>query len=78
MLKRYKLTYGGKSVVRRAESADCAVDKLCDQYGWSNRLNLYDADTRGKMWARCYIDKDGGINYDTPIFADLIVDGEEE
>ena len=50
-------------VIREAVSSLDAVTKLTDQYGWSWRLSLLDADTHGKEWCDGLIDPDGGINY---------------
>lgn len=76
-MNRYKLTYGDKSVVRKAETAQDAVEKLCDQYGWGFKLNMYDADTRGLEWAECLADTNGGINYDRIIVAEKLTGKKE-
>lgn len=70
-MKRYALKYSDKKVYRFGEDAIDAVDKLCDQYGWSFSVNMFDAETRGSEWAECRADKDGGINYRTIILATL-------
>lgn len=66
---KYSITYDGKSVTRRADTAEAAIENLCGQYGWRCRLNQLDADTRGIEWAECYADTDGGINYSLRIVA---------
>lgn len=69
-MNRYKITYNGKTVIRRGENAEDAIDRLCDQYGWRSKLNQYDADTRGQEWAECSVDTDGGINWAMTILAE--------
>lgn len=68
---KYIITYRDKRVVRYADSAEHAIDKLCDQYGWRCRLDMYDADTRGLKCAECSADTDGGINYNITLIAEL-------
>ena len=70
-IRRYRIRYGGKSATRKAETAQDAIEKLCDQYGWNCKLEMYDSDTRGREWARCYADTTGGINYNRIIDAEL-------
>lgn len=74
-MKKYKIEYtrNGKdsTVIRRAESAEAAVDKLAAQYGWRVKLNMYDAATRGEEWAQVAVDPDGGINYSFAALASL-------
>lgn len=72
MEERYKVVYRGKTVVRRGASAQDAVERLCDQFGWRCRLRQYDADTRGMVWAECDVDPDGGINWDFAVLAYLM------
>ena len=57
------------STMRVSESAEAAIEKLCDQYGWRGKLKQYDADTRGKQWAEVIADPEGGINYNIRIVA---------
>ena len=66
---KYTLEYNGRKVVRNADTAEKAVEKLCDQYGWRCMLKQYDADTRGLKWAECVVDTDGGINWNLTILA---------
>jgi uncharacterized cysteine cluster protein YcgN (CxxCxxCC family) len=66
---KYTLEYNGRKVVRIADTAQAAVEKLCDQYGWRCTLKQYDADTRGLEWAECAVDADGGINWNLTILA---------
>lgn len=70
---RYKITYerNGKTVeiIRHAENAPAAVEALCDQYGWREKLDLYDADTRGLEWSRHKVATDYSINWDLIIMA---------
>lgn len=67
---RYKISYDGKTVTRNADTAQAAIEKLCDQYGWGYKLKQYDADTRGHEWAECAADTNGGINYNRTIYAE--------
>ena len=64
---RYTIKYsiGDKKVeiTRKAISSLDAITKLADQYGWSWKLSLVDADTRGSEWCTGLIDTNGGINY---------------
>lgn len=57
--------------VRKANSPKEALEKLCDQYGWSYRVSMYDADTQGKEWMKFLIDKNGGIDYNDYLIAVL-------
>lgn len=57
------------STTRFSDSAEAAIEKLCDQYGWRGKLKQYDADTRGKHWAEVIADPEGGINYSLRIVA---------
>lgn len=66
---KYTLQYNGKTVTRNADTAQEAVEKLCDQYGWRCTLKQYDADTRGHEWAECAADTEGGINWNLTILA---------
>ena len=66
---KYVLEYNGKKVIRNADSAEAAIEKLCDQYAWRCHLKQYDADTRGKEWAECSVDTEGGINWNLTIIA---------
>ena len=68
---RYTITYAGKSVTRIADTAEKAIEKLCDQYGWSFRLRQYDADTCGREWTECAVDTEGGINWNLRVLATL-------
>lgn len=70
MKKKYIITYRDRRVVRIADSAEHAIDKLCDQYGWRSKLDMYDADTRGKEFAQCSVDTEGGINWNLTIYAE--------
>ena len=71
---RYESPRTGKPIetTRKAESAEAAIDMLCEQYGWRAKLEQYDADTRGLEWAKCAVDPDGGINYRFAIIADWV------
>ena len=73
-MNRYKITYerDGKSVTiyRRAENAPEAVERLCDQYGWRESMELYDADTRGLEWSKHKAATDYSINWDLIILAE--------
>ena len=64
---RYVIKYsiGDRKVqiTRNAISSLDAITKLTDQYGWSWKLSLVDADTRGEEWCSGLIDTNGGINY---------------
>lgn len=62
-MKKYKISYDGTLIIRKGDDAVDAVKRLCRQFGWSHKMTMIDADTRGKQWAVCLIDKDGGINY---------------
>lgn len=66
---KYIIQYKGKTLVRRADTAEAAVEKLCDQYGWRCKLRQYDADTRGREWAECSVDTEGGINWNMTVIA---------
>ena len=66
---KYILKYDDKKIVRKADTAQDAVEKLCDQYGWRCHLKQFDADTRGHEWAECAVDTDGGINWNRTIYA---------
>lgn len=57
------------SMIREAETALGAIERLCDQYGWRCKLSQYDADSRGLEWAEAYADTDGGINFSLRIVA---------
>ena len=59
----YTIKVGEKNIKRKAGDAIEAIGKICNQYHWSYKLNLIDADTCGKECAECLIDRDGGINY---------------
>lgn len=60
----YTITYerNGKEITttRRADTAQEAIEKLCDQYGWYDKLKQYDADTRGCEWAEVNAYEDSG------------------
>lgn len=66
---KYIIQYKGKTLVRHADTAEAAVEKLCDQYGWRCKLRQYDADTRGREWAECSVDTEGGINWNMTVIA---------
>lgn len=70
-MNRYQINYKNKSIVRRAESAPEAINKLCNQYGWNSKLEQIDADTCGTRWAAFLCDPDGGINYEFRIIATI-------
>lgn len=69
----YTITYtrGGRNIStsRSSDTAYHAIERLCDQYGWSCDLNQYDADTRGLDWAEARADTEYGINYNLRIVA---------
>lgn len=73
----YKITYTSHhteeevTTWRKGVTAQGAIEKLCDQYNWSVRLKMYDADTRGRQWADMHYDPNGGINYNYRIFAEV-------
>lgn len=76
---KYIISYGdgdgdGKKAVRKAQRASSAIQKFCDQYGWSWSQKQIDADTRGLEWAEGYADKQGGINYNMHILASKVSD----
>ena len=62
-----KYVIGKNNMIRNADDAVESIEKLCRQYGWSFTVRLIDADTCGKIWAECLIDRDGGINYNERI-----------
>ena len=62
-MHKYIIRYGAVKIISYADTAADTVRKLCNRYGWSYRINMYDCDTKGKEWAELYIDKTGGINY---------------
>lgn len=66
---KYTLQYNGKTVTRIADTAEKAIEKLCDQYGWNYTLRQYDADTCGLEWAECAADTNGGINWNLRVLA---------
>lgn len=72
-MKKYEITYERNyrehKLVRHAESATAAADKVCDQYGWSWRYGKVsdDADSRGAEWAELPCDPNGGIDYTTTL-----------
>lgn len=74
-MNAYKITYTNHrtgeeiTATRAAETATEAIEKLCNRYRWSYRLNMYDADTRGLEWSECWYDPDGGYNYNRRIVA---------
>lgn len=58
MERKYKISYTrhGKDIVlyRTAETAEKALDTICDQYDWRLTRLMIDADTRGMEWAHCW------------------------
>ena len=68
-MEKYIIEFRGKRFVRSGETAQEAIEKLCDQYGWRFNLHMYDADSRGLDWANGAVDTNGGINYNAHIFA---------
>jgi hypothetical protein len=67
---KYKIRYGDYcsdakivTVIRYADDACDAIEKLCDQYGWGCAVYMYDSSTSGKAWAQFQYDRNGGINY---------------
>ena len=56
-------THAKISVHRRAEKATDAIVRLCIQYGWSYTLDMFDADTWGRQWAKMW------LNNSTPAIA---------
>ena len=65
----YIIIVGEKNITRKARDAVDAVEKICNQYGWSYKVKLIDAHTCGKEWTECLIDRDGGINYSQRVVA---------
>ena len=61
-----------KKYIRKAEDAEQAIDKLCNQYGWNYKLDMYDADTRGLEWAKCNVDTNGGTEWNRTLIATKI------
>lgn len=75
-MNNYKISYtnaSGLDIIqrRKAETAADAIEKLCDQYGWSCSVSMISADN-GIEWAVCKAATDGSINYDLRIQADII------
>ena len=73
---KYLITYshdGEKEtkVIRRACSSWEAIEKLTNQYKWSWKIGLVDAETRGVECCEGYVDRDGGINYNMRIVATI-------
>lgn len=68
---KYKFNGKERSVKRIADNAGEAIDRLTNQYSWSWRLSMVDADTRGSEWCSGIVDVDGGINYDMRIIAHI-------
>lgn len=70
---KYEIKYNKNEreivIIREAETALGAIERLCDQYGWRCRLIQFDADSRGLEWAEAYADTDGGINFSLRIVA---------
>lgn len=66
---KYKFNGKERSVKRIADNAREAIDRLVNQYSWSWKLSMVDADTRGSEWCSGLVDVDGGINYDMRIIA---------
>lgn len=54
---------------RDGATAHDAIESLCNQYGWRCSLKEYDADTRGREWAVCSADTDGGTVWNLAIHA---------
>lgn len=72
-MNKYTIKYANNgreiTIARTADTAENAIIKLCDQYGWRGRLHQYDADTRGREWAEVFADPEGGINFSIRIIA---------
>lgn len=69
---KYKFNGKERCVKRVANDATEAIKRLVNQYGWSWKLSMVDADTRGSEWCSGLVDVDGGINYDMLIIAHVI------
>lgn len=66
-MEAYEITYtrNGKehTQIRISDTAENAIESLCNQYGWEYKINMIDADSCGKEWCKVAIDPDGGINW---------------
>lgn len=74
-MRRYKIRYpfeseSEKTIIRRAEDAECAAIKLCNQYGWQPHLKTYDADTRGEEWALYTVETK--TEWEMPLYVEAI------
>ena len=69
---KYAIEFRGKQFIRTGMTAQEAIEKLCDQYGWRFRINMFDAETRGRKYAKGGVDTDGGINYNDAAYASIM------
>ena len=67
----YKFNGKERCVKRVANDATEAIKRLVNQYDWSWKLKMVDADTRGSEWCCGMADPDGGINYSMRIVSYL-------
>lgn len=75
-MNRYEIcVHDKKPIIRQAENAEQAIEKLCMQYGWNYTLQMYDADTRGLEWAKCAVDTNGGIEWNRTLIASRVKEG---
>jgi len=68
---KYKFNGKERRVKRVADNAKEAIDRLVNQYFWSWKLSMVDADTSGSEWCSGLVDPDGGINYSMRIVSYL-------
>lgn len=68
-MKRFKITFvrNNKVFVRKANTGNDAINKLCDQYRWSARLKEYNKDG-GSYWAVYLFDRDRDLECECPAF----------
>lgn len=62
--KMYLIHEDEKTYRRTAYSAEDAIERLANQYGWGELHDImYDADTRGENWCRAHVAWAGEIGH---------------
>ena len=64
-MKKYRIEYNGKRVIRKGETADAAFAKYAENnfLSWNTRLEQIDADTHGEKWAAYWQDNGEGRKF---------------
>ena len=75
-MNKYEIVYenidGEKKIIRYGIDAVNAIERLCKQYQWNFKLNLYDTATGGKTWAKCKVGRSSYVDYDTVAIASKV------